>query len=161
MSKPLKWLKNSWGWHHEFFTQIIHWGEQHENTCKITGKINSCWLNQLNASMGNIKYTCNVSYKLKSNSLPVKIDIKSRNNFLVQMPKKSSDFQFGKWFRKLDSNPLQKWCQNIEFVRRFRVITMRGNFARENFGHLHAPLEWQEVVWENSRGGGWTVEFGL
>ena len=39
---------------------------------------------------------------------------------------------------------------------------MRGNFARENFGYLHAPLEWQEVVWENSRGGGmncwvWTV----
>ena len=37
------------------------------------------------------------------------------------MPQKSSDFQFGKWFRKLDSNPLQKWCQNVDFVRRFRV----------------------------------------
>ena len=33
----------------------------------------------------------------------------------------------GNWFGKLDSNPLQKWCQNVEFVRRFRVITMRGN----------------------------------
>ena len=43
------------------------------------------------------------------------------------MPQKSSDFQFGKWFRKLDSNPFQKWCQNVEFVRRFRVTTMRGN----------------------------------
>ena len=63
----------------------LHWVEEHENenTCKITGKTNSCWLDKLNASMGNIKYTCNVMVKLSTNSRPVKIYSMCQNDFLV------------------------------------------------------------------------------
>ena len=39
----------------------------------LDSKLNSCWLNQLNATMGNIKYSCNVSVKLPTNSRLVRI----------------------------------------------------------------------------------------
>ena len=52
-------------------------------TAKSLVKLNSCWLNQLNASMGNVKYTCNVSVKLSTNSCTVKIYGKGQNDFLV------------------------------------------------------------------------------
>ena len=68
--------------------------------CKITGKTHSCWLNQLNASMGNIKYTCNVSVKFSSNSGTVKIYVKGKNDFFGLNATKIIRFSIRKMIQK-------------------------------------------------------------